>query len=250
MIDLNSDLGESFGAWQLGDDAAMLDIVTSANVACGFHAGDPSTLRATCGAAAARGVRIGAQVAYPDLLGFGRRFIDMEPAELQDAVLYQIGGLDAFARTAGAPVAYVKPHGALYHAAAGDPAVAAAVVAAAREYDHDLAILGQPGSQLLRAADDAGLRSVGEAFADRAYEPDGGLVSRRVSGAVLTDPEVIAERVVRLANESVIEAVDGSTVRIDAESLCVHGDTPGAVDIAGAVRRALVGAGVDIRAFA
>ncbi|MEM9516247.1 MAG: 5-oxoprolinase subunit PxpA [Actinomycetota bacterium] len=249
-MDLNSDLGESFGTWQLGDDNAMLDVVTSANVACGFHAGDPSTLRATCRAAAARGVRIGAQVAYPDLVGFGRRFIDMEPAELQDAVLYQIGGLDAFARTAGAPVCYVKPHGALYHAAAGDADVAAAVVAATREYDHDLAILGQPGSHLLRAAADAGLRSVGEAFADRAYQPDGGLVSRRVTGAVLTDPEVIAARVVRLANESTIEAIDGSAVLVDAESLCVHGDTPGAVDIAAAVRRALVDAGVEIRAFA
>ncbi len=250
MIDLNSDLGESFGTWRLGDDAAMLEVVTSANVACGFHAGDPSTLRATCAAAAARRVRIGAQVAYPDLVGFGRRFIDMDAAELRDAVLYQIGGLDAFARAAGSPVCYVKPHGALYHAAAGDPDVAAAVVGAAQEYRNDLAILGQPGSHLLRAADRAGLRGVGEAFADRAYQPDGGLVSRRRAGAVLTDPEAIATRVVQLATESTVVAVDGSTVRVDAESLCVHGDTPGAVEIAGSVRRALADAGVDIKAFA
>ena len=178
-IDLNADLGEAFGVWSLGDDEAMLDLVTSANIACGFHAGDPSTMRRVCQAAADRHVKIGAQVSYPDLAGFGRRFIDIDPDELRDAVLYQLGALDAFAQVAGAEIAYVKPHGALYHTTATHPAAAQALVAAAAEYDPSLAILGLPGSALLAAADNAGLLGVPEAFADRAYRPDAGLESRR-----------------------------------------------------------------------
>jgi UPF0271 protein len=248
-IDLNSDLGESYGVWRLGDDEAMLGMVSSANVACGFHAGDPATLRATCRSAVAHGVAIGAQVSYPDLLGFGRRFIDIEPSELRDAVLYQLGALDAFAQVAGSEIAYVKPHGALYHAAVSDLGQARAVVDAAAEYDPSLAILGAPGSELLSAAESAGLETVVEAFVDRAYEPDGRLVSRREPGAVLTDIGEIAARAVRLAVDREVEAVDGSVVAVAARSLCVHGDTPGAVEIARAVRAALDEAGVGGHRF-
>lgn len=248
-IDVNSDLGESFGVWTLGDDAAMLDVVTSANVACGFHAGDPSVLRATCVTAVAKDVAIGAQVAYPDIAGFGRRQVDMSPDELRDCVLYQLGALDAFAQVAGAEIAYVKPHGALYHVAATDPAVARAIVAAAGEYDPSLAVLGLPGSELLLAADASGLAGVPEAFADRAYRPDGGLVSRREPDSVLTDPDVVAARAVRIATDSEVVAIDGTVVAIRARSICVHSDTPGAVDLARAVRAALDAAGVGVYRF-
>jgi len=248
-IDLNSDLGESYGAWKLGDDEAMLGVVTSANIACGFHAGDPSTLRATCAAAADHGVVIGAQVSYPDLVGFGRRHIDMEPSDLRDAVIYQLGALDAFAQVAGSRAAYVKPHGALYHDAAQHADYADAVVAAVVEYDPSMAILGLPGSALLQAADRAGLQPVAEAFADRAYLPDGRLVPRREPDSVLTDPAAIAERSVRLVTDGTVQAIDGSTVTVGAESLCVHGDTPGAVAIARAIRGAFDAAGIDVAGF-
>ncbi len=248
-IDVNSDLGESYGVWTLGDDAAMLAIVSSANIACGFHAGDPSVLRSACTLAVHHEVAIGAQVSFPDLHGFGRRHIDMAPDELRDAVLYQLGALDAFAQVAGAEIAYVKPHGALYHATATHRAAAEAVVAAAAEYDPSLAILGLPGSELLGAADDAGLESVPEAFADRAYRPDGGLVSRREPGSVLTDPDEVAERAVRIAVDNEVVAVDGTIVSIRARSICVHGDTPGAVGLARAVRSALDAAGVGVYRF-
>ena len=248
-IDVNSDLGESYGVWRLGDDEAMLDIVTSANVACGFHAGDPSVLRAACVRAVERSVAIGAQVSYPDLLGFGRRHLHMAEHELRDAVLYQLGALDAFAQVAGAEIAYVKPHGALYHATATEPAFARAVVHAAAEYDPSLAILGLPESELLSAADRAGLESIAEAFADRAYRADGGLLPRSEAGSVLTDPTEVAERAVRIAVDSEIVAVDGSVVAVRARSICVHSDTPGAVDLARAVRTALDAAGVGVHRF-
>lgn len=237
VIDLNSDLGESYGAWTFGDDAAMLDVVTSANVACGFHAGDPSTLRRTCAAAAARGVAIGAQVAYPDLMGFGRRFLDIDPGELRDAVLYQLGALDAFAQVAGTAVRYVKPHGALYHATIAHPGQAEAVVAAVVEYDPSMAVLGAPGSPLLDAAERAGLETVPEAFADRAYLPDGRLVPRTQPGAVHHEPDVAAAQALEIAEKGW------------ARSICVHGDTPGSVAIAAAVRAALEAAGVEVRPF-
>jgi 5-oxoprolinase (ATP-hydrolysing) subunit A len=248
-VDLNSDLGESYGPWQLGDDTAVLRSVTSANVACGFHAGDPSTLRRTVEEAARSGVAIGAQVSYPDLLGFGRRFIDMDPSELTDTVLYQIGALEAFARVAGVQVTYVKPHGALYNAVVDHESQAAAVVEAVRAYDDRLAVLGLPGSALLRDADEAGLRVVQEAFADRAYTPQGTLVPRGTPGAVLGDADVVAERAVRMITDGTVTAIEGSTVNLRAESLCVHGDSPGAVEMAAAVRRALEDAGVEVRAF-
>ncbi len=249
-IDLNADLGEGFGVWRLGDDEALLGLVTSANIACGFHAGDPTTMRRVCAGAVASGVSIGAQVSYRDLAGFGRRFIDVAPGELADDVLYQLAALDGIARAAGSRVRYVKPHGALYNAAVTHEEQARAVVAAVVAYDPALPVLGLPGSALLRAAEAAGLRPVPEGFADRAYTPEGGLVPRHEPGALLKDPVEVAERSVGMAVDGTVLAVDGSTVRADVASICVHGDTPGAVDLARAVRAALQRAGVTPTAFA
>ncbi|HBO53663.1 5-oxoprolinase subunit PxpA [Janibacter terrae] len=249
QIDLNADLGESFGRWTLGDDDAMLEVVTSANVACGFHAGDPSVLRHSCEQAAARGVAVGAQVGYRDLPGFGRRFVDVAPAELTDDVIYQIGALEGFARVAGTRVKYVKPHGALYNAIVHHEAQAAAVVEAVLAYDRTLPVMGLPGSVWLRLAQEAGLTTVGEAFADRAYTPEGTLVSRREPGAVLHDPAEIARRCVRIATKGEVVAVDGTVVAAPAGSLCVHGDSPGAVEIARQVRAGLEAAGVELTPF-
>jgi UPF0271 protein len=248
-IDLNSDLGESLGVWRLGDDESMLELVTSANVACGFHAGDPSTLRAVCNAAVHNRVAIGAQVSYPDLLGFGLRYLDMDPHELRDAVLYQLGALDAFAQVAGAEVAYVKPHGALYHATIEGAAQADAVVAAAAEYDPSLAVLGAPHSCLLEASERAGLEPVVEAFADRAYLRDGRLVPRSEPDALVLDAGEVAARAVRLATEHEAVSDDGTIVQVAVRSLCVHGRTPGAVGLARAVRDALDAAGVSVLPF-
>jgi UPF0271 protein len=250
VLDLNSDLGEGLGIWTLGDDEAMLEIVTSANVACGFHAGDPTIMRRVCTRAAERGVAIGAQVGYHDLVGFGRRRIDVDPAELVNDVTYQIGALDGFARIAGSRVSYVKPHGALYNTIVTDAGQAAAVVEAVMLYDPTLPVLGLPGSEWLRQAEAAGLTAVPEAFADRAYTPEGHLVSRRLPGAVLHDPEAIAARCVEMARTGKIRAVDGSLVDVPARSLCVHGDTSGAVEIARRVRAALLASGVALRPFA
>lgn len=249
-MDLNSDLGESFGRWTLGDDEAVLAVVTSANVACGFHAGDPTTLRQVCAQAAQRGVAVGAQVGYRDLAGFGRRFIDIEPTHLADDVVYQIGALEAMCRVAGSAVRYVKPHGALYNAVVHHEAQAEAVVAAVKDYDPGLPVLGLPGSAFLRIAEKAGLRTVTEYFVDRGYTPEGTLVPRTHEGALLHDPDEVTQRVLRLVTDGVVRAVDGSDVRVDAESLCVHGDSPGAVAMAAAVRSGLERAGVPLQAFA
>lgn len=249
-IDLNSDVGESFGRWELGDDEQVLQVVTSANVACGFHAGDASTLRQCCETAARHGVVVGAQVGYRDLAGFGRRFVDYHPVELADEVIYQIGALEALARVAGTRVAYVKPHGALYNATVHHDVQARAVVAAVRAYDPSLPVLGLPGSRLLAVAEEAGLRTVREAFADRAYTPEGTLVARSEPGSVLTDPVAVAERVVRLVTDGTLVAIDGSSVRVEADSVCVHGDSPGAVAMAAAVRDGLAAEGVALGAFA
>jgi UPF0271 protein len=248
-VDLNADLGEGFGVWRLGDDDALLGLVTSANVACGFHAGDPSTMRRVCTRARSAGVAIGAQVSYRDLAGFGRRFMDVEPGELADDVLYQLAALDGIARASGSQVRYVKPHGALYNAVVTHEAQAAAVVAAVRDLDPSLPVLGLPGSALLRAAEDAGLRTVAEGFADRGYTPQGTLVPRREPGALVHDPDQVAARAVRMAAEGVVEAVDGTVVPVAVESVCVHGDTPGAVALARAVREALAAAGLGPAAF-
>ncbi|GAA2019338.1 UPF0271 protein [Nakamurella flavida] len=249
-IDLNSDVGESYGRWVLGDDAALMPYVTSVNVACGFHAGDPTTLRRTCEAAAAAGVTVGAQVGYQDLGGFGRRFIDMDLIELTDHVVYQIGALQALAAVAGTSVRYVKPHGALYNTAVHHRGQARSVVDAVRAVDPSLPLVGLPGSALLELAEAAGLRPVTEAFADRGYTPRATLVSRSEPGALLSDAAEVAARMVRMVTESVVTAVDGSDVAVRAESICVHGDSPGAIAMAAAVRDALRGAGVDVRAFA
>ncbi|MCU1436600.1 MAG: hypothetical protein JWR71_3325 [Pseudarthrobacter sp.] len=248
-IDLNSDVGESFGRWTLGDDQAMFASVSSANVACGFHAGDPTVIRRTCHEAAAAGVVIGAHVGYRDLAGFGRRFLDISPGELADDVVYQIGALQALAAVEGARVRYVKPHGGLYNAIVTHSAQAQAVVDAVKSVDPGLPIMGLPGSEVLRLAEKAGLRAVPEAFADRAYNPDGTLVSRSIPGAVLEDPEHVAEHVLRMATESAVRTIDGSTLTIRAESICVHGDSPGAVAMATAVKSALGDAGVSIGSF-
>ena len=249
-VDLNSDLGEGFGVWTLGDDEALLDVVTSANVACGFHAGDPDILRRVCATAAERGVAIGAHVGYRDLAGFGRRAMDVEPRRLTNDVIYQIGALDGFARVAGTRVRYVKPHGALYNTAVHDQQQAAAIVEAIRLYDESLPVMGLPGSALLTMASSAGLRTIGEAFADRGYTPEGTLVPRSQPGAVLHDPKQVAERMARLVTTGTVPAADGTDVAISAESICVHGDSPGAVQMAIAVRQALAAAGVDLRPFA
>jgi UPF0271 protein len=248
-IDLNSDLGEGFGVWRLGDDAALLGIVTSANVACGFHAGDPTIMSAVTSTAADRGVAVGAQVSYRDLAGFGRRRIEMDPGELTDEVIYQIGALDGFCHVAGQSVRYVKPHGALYNTCVDDEVQAAAVVRAVALYDDSLPVLGLPGSALLRHAGRAGLPCVAEGFVDRAYTPDGRLVPRSDPGALVTDVDEVVQRAVRLAQDGEVVAVDGTVLAMKVESLCVHGDTPGAVSLARQVRAALEHAGAVVQPF-
>ncbi|MCV7090434.1 LamB/YcsF family protein [Mycobacterium interjectum] len=248
-IDLNADLGEGFGVWRLGDDDAMLGIVTSANVACGFHAGDPAGLLRVCRSAAERGVRIGAQVSYRDLAGFGRRYIDVAHDDLVADVVYQIGALQAIAAASGSTVCYVKPHGALYNTIVTDPDQGAAVAEAVRMVDPALPVLGMAGSAFFAEAARLGLRTVAEAFADRAYQPDGRLVSRREPGAVLRDPAQIADRVVTMVTSGRVTAIDGTQIGLTVESVCVHGDSPGAVQIATAVRDRLAADGADVRAF-
>lgn len=249
-VDLNADLAEGYGVWELGDDAAMLDIVTSANLACGFHAGNPVGLVRTCRAAAERGVRIGAQVGYFDLAGFGRRRIDVDPDELAADVIYQIGALQALARAAGSMLGYVKPHGALYNTIVQDRDQARAVAQAVHSVDPGLPVLGLAGSAFFDEAGRLGLRTVAEAFADRAYRPDGQLLSRREEGAVLHDPDEIADRVLTMVTAGHVTAVDGSVIGIEVESVCVHGDSPGAVQIATTVADRLRAGGISLAAFA
>jgi UPF0271 protein len=249
VIDLNCDLGEGFGVWRLGEDDALLDVVTSANVACGFHAGDPQIMTTVVRRAAAKGVAVGAQVSYADLRGFGRRSLDVPPAELTADVLYQLGALDALARSAGTRVSYVKAHGALYHRITTDPVQAAAVVEALVAFG-GLPLLTLPRSAAGSLAALAGLTVVTEAYADRGYTAAGGLVSRGEPGALVTEPAAVVARVVRMAAEGVVQAVTGELVPETPASICVHGDTPGAVALALAVREGLSGAGVPVAAFA
>ncbi|SFF56199.1 UPF0271 protein [Actinacidiphila alni] len=248
VIDLNADLAEGFGRWRLTDDEALLSVVTSANVACGFHAGDPATMRRVCELAAERGVRIGAQVSYRDLAGFGRRSMDVPPDELAAEVAYQIGALEVFARAAGTAVTYVKPHGALYNRAVHDAEQAAAVVEGVR-LAGGLPVLGLPGSRLLAAAAREGLGTVAEAFADRAYTAGGTLVPRREPGAVLESADAVVARSVGIARDGRVSAITGETVPVVARSLCVHGDTPGAARLAARVRQSLEAAGLRVAAF-
>lgn len=250
MIDLNADLGEGFGRWRLTDDERLLSVVTSANVACGFHAGDAATMRRVCELAAARGVRIGAQVSYRDLAGFGRRTMEVPPGELAAEIAYQIGALEVFARAAGARVSYVKPHGALYNRVVHDERQAEAVVDGVLLAGASLPVLGLPGSRFLEVAGKAGLPVVTEAFADRAYTDEGALVPRGRDGAVVTDPDTVVERSVSLARFGVVPAHSGRDIPVRARSLCLHGDTPGAVDLARRVRGALESSGIRVGAFA
>jgi 5-oxoprolinase (ATP-hydrolysing) subunit A len=250
VTDLNADLGESFGTWTLGDDAALMQIITSANVACGFHAGDPLTLRKTCAMAVSRGVVIGAQVSYRDLAGFGRREMDVPPAELTAEILYQIAALDGIARAEGSAVRYVKPHGALYHRVARDPVQGDALIQAVRAYDQSLPLLTKPDGHAAEIARAAGMRVVAEAYADRAYGADGALVPRGQPGAVLTDADLVASRAVSMVTTGTVRAADGTQVQLGTRSLCIHGDTAGAVALARAVRGALEQAGVTLMPFA
>ncbi|UYN83405.1 MAG: LamB/YcsF family protein [Microcella sp.] len=247
-VDLNSDLGESFGAWSMGDDASMLQLVTSANLACGFHAGDPTVMLDACRTAVLRGVAIGAHPSYRDLAGFGRREMEVPAEQLHADVLYQVSALAGMAAHVGGVLSHIKPHGALYNRVAVDLEVAEVVVDVA----HGLAlpVLGLPGSAIEAACARAGVRFVREAFTDRGYLADGTLAPRGLDGAVLTDPRDVAERAVRIATEGVVVALDGTEVAARVDSLCVHGDTAGAVDLARAVRTALDRAGVEVTAFA
>jgi UPF0271 protein len=243
-------MGESFGHYRLGDDAAMLGIVTSANIACGYHAGDPLVMRETVAMAAPQGVAIGAHPSYPDLQGFGRRAMAMAPDQLEAAVLYQLGALSGFTEAVGTQLSHVKPHGALYNTAARDPQVAAAVARAVAAFDKSLIVVSLPESALCRAASDVGLRVAAEGFADRAYRQDGALVPRREPGAVIHDPHHAAARAIRMVKEGVVEAITGEIVPIKIDTLCVHGDTPEAPAIAAALRAALEESGIEIHRLA
>ncbi|MDU0478258.1 5-oxoprolinase subunit PxpA [Staphylococcus chromogenes] len=228
-IDLNCDLGESFGSYRIGNDEAMLDLVSSANIACGFHAGDALVMDRTVAAAAQRGVRIGAHVGYRDLAGFGRRAMAYDAPALQAETAYQIGALQAFARKHGTTVAYVKPHGALYNTIAHDEVQARAVIAGIKDADPSLALMGLAGAPVLDWAQEAGLATLSETFADRAYTASGALVPRSQDGAVHHDPDVAAAQAVAFATGAAIQAVSGESVSVHADSICVHGDNPAAL---------------------
>jgi len=247
QIDLNADVGESFGPWRLGEDDTIIPLVSSVNVACGFHAGDPPTIERTVRLAAAAGVAIGAHPGYPDLEGFGRRDLALDPGEIEAAIVYQVGAVAAFARAAGSPLRHVKPHGALYNRAAVDPAAAEAVARAVRRISSELVLVGLAGSALIAAGQQSGLATAAEAFPDRAYEPDGRLRSRRHPDALVEDPDLAGRRAVELVSLGRTTAWDGSRLEIQAQTLCLHGDTPGSAARAGAVRAALEAAGIRIR---
>jgi UPF0271 protein len=246
LIDLNSDMGEGFGVYRLGDDEALFPWITSVNVACGFHAGDPRVMAATVARASRAGVAVGAHPGLPDLVGFGRRDLAVTPEEARTDVLYQLGALAAFCRASGVRLSHVKPHGQLYNLALRDARLAAAVVEAVRAFDPHLAVVAL-GGELLNAARKAGLRVAVEAFADRAYRPDGTLLPRSQPGSVITDVEQVVARAVRMAVEGTVEAVDGTELRVRPHTLCVHGDTPGAAALAQRLRQGLEAAGVTVR---
>jgi UPF0271 protein len=247
-IDLNADLGEGFGTYTAGDDQALLPYVSSANVACGFHAGDPRVMEATVRSAAALGVAIGAHPGYPDLVGFGRRQLDAAPAEIYTDVLYQIGALAAFCRAAGVALRHVKAHGALYNRAAVDVATAAAIVKAVRAFSTDLPVVAQPASAMFRQARAADQPVMAEQFADRAVQQDGNLVPRRAAGALILEPELAAARALRMVTDRTMEAIDGSVIACEVDTICIHGDMPGAVARARAIRQALEAAGITVTA--
>jgi UPF0271 protein len=248
-IDLNSDLGESFGPWPMGQDAALMDSISSANVACGFHAGDPGAMRATIALAREKGVAIGAHPGFQDLVGFGRREMKASPAEVEDLVLYQVAALAGMAAAQGVRLQHVKAHGALYNMACRDRALADAIAKAVASLDRTLVLFGLPNSELLRAGEAAGLRTAAEVFADRAYDPDGSLTSRSKAGSVIHDTPQVVQRAIRMVKDRQVVARDGSTIQLQAETICLHGDTPGAAEHARAVRQGLEAAGIQVRAL-
>jgi UPF0271 protein len=248
-IDINSDMGESFGAYTIGHDAGLMKSITSANVAAGFHAGDPTVLRTTIRMAKASGVAVGAHPGFPDLVGFGRRDLNVTAGEAEDFVLYQVAAVAGVAAAEGVRLQHVKPHGALFNMAVRNLELAAAIARAVAAFDRSLILFGLPGSEILAAGRAAGLRVAAEVFADRAYEPDGSLASRRKPGAVIHDVDAVVARAVRMVTQRTVVASDGSTVRLEADTICVHGDTPGSDQLAANIRRGLESAGVAVRAI-
>ncbi|MBI3492983.1 MAG: LamB/YcsF family protein [Acidobacteria bacterium] len=248
-IDINSDVGESFGAYTIGHDAGLMESITSANVAAGFHAGDPSVLRETIRLAKAHGVAVGAHPGFPDLVGFGRRDLNVTAREAEDLVLYQVAAVAGVASAEGVKLQHVKPHGALFNMAVRNAELAAAIARAVAAFDRTLILFGLPGSEILKTGRAAGLRVAAEVFADRAYEPDGSLASRRKPGSVIHDAAAVVARAVRMVKEGRVVALDGSVVSLDADTICVHGDTPGSDDLAAKIRAGLEAAGVIVRAI-
>jgi len=248
-IDINSDVGESFGAYTIGHDAGLMKSITSANIAAGFHGGDPSVLRDTIRQAKTHGVAVGAHPGFPDLVGFGRRELNVTPKEAEDFVLYQVAAVAGVAAAEGVAMQHVKPHGALFNMAVRNAELSAAIARAVAAIDRSLILFGLPGSEILTAGRAAGLRVASEVFADRAYEPDGSLASRRKPGSVIHDPEAVVARAVRMVRDRTVVATDGSAVQLAADTMCVHGDTPGSDDLAAKIRAGLEAAGVTVKAI-
>ena len=248
-IDLNSDLGESFGAWTMGADDALMESVTSANIACGFHAGDPTVMRRTIRLAKIQGVAIGAHPGFGDLVGFGRRELQASPQEVEDLVLYQVAALAGVASAEGMRLQHVKAHGALYNMAARDASLAAAIARAVAAFDPSLILLGLPNSPLLSEGEKAGLAVAAEIFADRTYEPDGSLTPRRIAGSVIHAPAQVIARAVHMVQTGTVVARDGTTIALKTDTMCLHGDTPGSADLARRIRAALEDAGVSVIAL-
>ena len=246
-IDLNSDLGESFGPWPMGQDMELMASISSANLACGFHAGDPGTMRATLVLAKASGVAVGAHPGFPDLVGFGRREMTATPQEVEDFVVYQVSALAGMAATQGVRLQHVKAHGALYNMACRDRALADAIARAVAAIDQRLILFGLPNSELIKAGQQAGLPVAAEAFADRAYEADGSLTSRQKAGSVIHDRATVVARAITMVRERRVVAVDGSEIALEADTICLHGDTAGAADLARAIRAGLEAAGIQVR---
>ncbi|MBR7174887.1 MAG: LamB/YcsF family protein [Clostridia bacterium] len=245
-IDLNADLGESFGRYTLGMDEKIMEVISSANIACGFHAGDPMVMERTVRLAAEAGIAIGAHPGFPDLMGFGRRNMAVSPEEARAYILYQLGALDAFLRPMGIRMRHVKPHGALYNMAAADEQLARAICGAVKDFDPELRLVGLSGSLLIRAAEKTGLRAISEVFADRAYEADGSLVSRRKPGAIISDEREALRRVIRMVKEGKVKAINGEEIAIRAESVCVHGDGEKALLLAKSIREALTANDIQV----
>jgi len=248
-IDINCDMGEGFGSYKIGEDEKIIRFITSANIACAFHAGDPMVMARTVALAKENGVAIGAHPGYPDLLGFGRRNLETFPGEIRNYLLYQLGAMSAFARSVGIGLQHVKPHGALYNHAAKDEKAAAEIVGAVKAFDPELILYALPGSVCAEMARQAGLRVAQEAFPDRAYTRDGQLAPRKLPGAVIHDPEKVRERVLRLVRTGTLISIEGEEISLQADTLCVHGDTPGACDLAREIRQALEAAGIEVSAF-